>query len=806
MACMATMDMVTEVHLIQRNNMQKKILLTIIGLYTCLFSFADIERWQVYPSYREAMQVEAAGNYLYCIMKGSGTVDSRTGNLVRYDVGDGSVKTYDCLNELSDKEISRISYNSATGRLLVIYTSGNIDLLDDEGGIVNIYALQDNSILGEMINGVSHFGHIAYLCTDNSIIELDVKDALIVETYKSIGTKAYSMAGIDDMFYVSTSDGLYKIPETGNMHDRSLWESPISKEVYLELVAYQSHLFGRKEKGIDEIELNGTPLNILPNVIPYLVSSDDKLMFGMSSRIYIYEGEYTSRWNNIQFNLPFHITDIACIDGRYYGAEGQNGVTCYELQDSKFVNPIQVFNIDSPRRDLFYHIHFAGERLLSAGGINTQTASYYPSTFMFMDDNTDGAHWTLFDEKALKTSYPKLSHYNSVDLVQDPLDDKHFFGAVYRNGLHEYRMDDDGKVNLVKLYNYENSPLQCIAVNTSSPWNYCTCTALQYDEKGNLWMANQQTDTIIRVMRPNGKWLSLYYPEIICAENVFQYLFSSHGINFMVTYGGEKRGFFGFDTNGTLNVADDDRRLIRNTITNQDGTSVLPTQFYCMTEDKDRQIWCGTNEGLFVITRPQDWFDPDFRFHQIKRNRNDGSGFADYLLSGVDITCIAVDPSNRKWIGTLSNGVYLVSHDGQETIHHFTKDNSPLLSDRIHSIAVHPRDGRVMFGTDAGLCSYAEDVIEAENILSDDNVVAYPNPVRPNTNAIVTIQGLTDGAEVKILSSSGQAVWGAKSIGGSVKWNCCNMQGRRVASGVYHVVCNTEDAGQNVVTRIIVLR
>ena len=76
----------------------------------------------MYPAYSEAVQVEAAGNYLYCIMKGSGTIDSKTGNLVRYDVEDGSVKTYNCLNELSDKEIACISYNEATKRLVIIYT------------------------------------------------------------------------------------------------------------------------------------------------------------------------------------------------------------------------------------------------------------------------------------------------------------------------------------------------------------------------------------------------------------------------------------------------------------------------------------------------------------------------------------------------------------------------------------------------------------------------------------------------------------------------------------------------------------
>mgnify|MGYP003293859401 CR=1 FL=1 len=54
------------------------------------------------------------------------SVASTSGNLVCYDIEDGSVKTYDCLHDLSDKEIAHISYNKATDRLVIIYVNGNI--------------------------------------------------------------------------------------------------------------------------------------------------------------------------------------------------------------------------------------------------------------------------------------------------------------------------------------------------------------------------------------------------------------------------------------------------------------------------------------------------------------------------------------------------------------------------------------------------------------------------------------------------------------------------------------------------------
>ena len=786
--------------------MRHRLSFLLTFLLICHFSFSQTERWQVYPAYTEAVQVEAAGNSIYAVMKGSGTINSITGNLVRYDIEDGSVKTYDCLHDLSDKEIEYISYNKASARLVVVYANGNIDLLDSDDNVYNISALKDKSILGEEINGISHVDEKVFLCVNIGVIEIDAKEAIINETYKSIDGDAYSVAELDGTIYASTSKGLFKFPVGSNMHDKALWQRPISQVVYTKLAVHSSHLFGCKLKGADEIGLDGTPLSILESALSYFLSVDDKLIFGVPTRVFIYEGEYTSRWKNIQVTTSVPIKGITCDSDMFYLANGIEGLNSCIKEENQFVEVNKVFAVNSPRSDLFYNISYVNNRLLVAGGVNTQEALYYPVTFMFMDESGTETRWTLFDEITPKTEYPKLSHYNGVNLVQDPLDNKHFYGAVYRNGLHEYRMDESGEVKFVGLYNCENSPLRSIDIPTSNPWNYSTCTALQYDKKGNLWMANQQTDTIVRIIRPDGKWVSLFYPEIALATNVYQYLFSSHDINFMVSYQGEPRGFFGFDTNGTLNIVNDDRHLLRTSITNQDGKTVFPNQFFCMTEDKDRQIWCGTNEGLFVITQPEEWFEDDFRFHQIKRNRNDGSGFADYLLSGVNVTCIAVDPSNRKWIGTMEDGVYLVSHDGQETIHHFTAADSPLLSNHINCIAINPNTGKVMIGTDLGLCSYDEQVTKTENFLSKENIRVYPNPVRPSTNAIVTIDGLADQTEVKILSSSGYAVWSETSVGGSVRWNCCDMSGNRVSSGVYHVVCSTTDSAQTIVSRIIVLK
>lgn len=789
--------------------MYRYIVLLTTFFYTCLFSYAQDERWQVYLSYTEPLQIEAAGDCLYVVMKGSGTRDSYTGNLVRYDLEDSSVKTYDCLNELSDKEIAHISYNSTTERLVIVYVNGNIDLLDADDNVCNISALKEKSIPGTAINQISHKDAKTYLSLKTGIVEIDTREGVVLAQYLT-GMNVYAIQFLMGKPFVSTSEGLYKVESVVDLYNQKTW-TKVSDLIFTDICAFADILYGISATRLYYIKSDVQQFDVVPTSYFFktIKCFDEHMMCLDDGRwIALFEQDNPQKPTIVSQNYAWY--DCEYISGQLYVCDKQYGLIPYSLNESlKEFFPIQlepVFKIHSPSRDRFYHIHYVGNRLLVAGGINTQLATYYPETFMFMEEEDGEPNWVLFDEKTPMQQYPDLSHNNSVDLVQDPLDDKHFFGAVYRNGLHEYRVNDDGEVEFIRLYNYQNSPLRTINVDTPRPWNYCTCTALQYDKNGNLWMANQQTDTIIRFIRPNGKWVSLFYPEIAKTTNVFQYLFTSSDVNFVVSYEGTNCGFFGFDTAGTLNYQDDDRHLLRSSVTNQDGINVTPSQFYCMAEDRDGQVWCGTNEGLFVIASPQNWFDTDFHFYQIKRNRNDGSGYADYLLAGVDVTWVEVDPANRKWVGTLNNGVYLLSHDGQETLHHFTTDNSPLLSNRIHSIAINNGNGRVMFATDEGLCSFEENVTKPEDYLSEEKLTIYPNPVRPSTDAIVTIEGLSDSSDVKILSSSGQVVWHSKSVGGSLRWDCCDMSGRKVSSGVYHVVCKSNDSNRKIVSRIVVLR
>jgi hypothetical protein len=177
---------------------------------------------------------------------------------------------------------------------------------------------------------------------------------------------------------------------------------------------------------------------------------------------------------------------------------------------------------------------------------------------------------------------------------------------------------------------------------------------------------------------------------------------------------------------------------------------------------------------------------------------------ADYLLDSERIDVIAVDGGNRKWLGTDGSGLYLVSADGLQTIHHFTRENSPLLSNKIISLALHPTTGELFIGTDKGIISYMGDAIEGKADFS--NVYVYPNPVKPDYTGVITVTGLIENTNVKITDISGNLIYEGVSQGGQLSWNGKNKSGDRVSTGVYLVFGTNNDGSQSVISKIMMIK
>jgi hypothetical protein len=149
--------------------------------------------------------------------------------------------------------------------------------------------------------------------------------------------------------------------------------------------------------------------------------------------------------------------------------------------------------------------------------------------------------------------------------------------------------------------------------------------------------------------------------------------------------------------------------------------------------------------------------------------------------------------------------LFLVSADGSVVIDRFNATNSPLASNTIYRVCCNPNSNSVYVTTPAGLYEYFSDSSPAASSYSD--ILAFPNPVRPDYGGDVTITGLMEGSLVKIADASGNVIRQLKSTGGMVTWDCRDESGEQVKSGVYLVLCSqSSGSGKAAVTKIAVIR
>ena len=739
-----------------------------------------IGSWTAYPALCNATYNEPTDNKIYSLTDG---------NLYSYNTTDTEVYIYTRLNGLNDNQIAFIRYVDDTQKLVVAYEDGNIDLIYPDDDVSNMSALKDKGYTSLTINNLCVQDEMVYICTNFGVVELNTDQEVFENTY-SLDLDVRCVALNADTIFLSTGSAFYAGNRSLNLLDAGNWEYQNTNNVE-QMAFFDGQLIGYKtNRGIVKINTKNFTLQTLcPDTMSYYSLRNEVMIAGNEKHVYILKSltniETISQENTFQH--------LAYDGNTYWASQGLDGLQNYDLSNGSLTPTMTALVPNSPVRDYFFNMHYTddGERLLVAGSEQNYSDEVRDGTLMYYQDET----WYNFKEDSIEEQTGK-TYTDLTCLAQDPLDNSHHFAGSARHGLYEYR-----DLTFVENYDVTNSPLQSALGGTSN--DYVRTDALQYDSEGNLWMANAETDTIITVLKNDGSWARLYYEELEDAPNCTQIQFDSKGRLWMNSKRLSWNGMFVLDYNGTIDDTTDDTHVKRDEVINQDGTEYDPYYFNCFAIDKNEQIWVGTSTGLFIIDDPEEFiYDDDFTYTQIKIARDDGTDYADYLLNGVDISAIAVDGANRKWIGTSTDGIYLVSEDGQETLEHFTSDNSPMPSDRVESIAVNNQTGEVMIGTYLGLVSYTADATEATDELEKSNVRVWPNPVRPDYNGVITVDGLTYNAEVKITTVTGQLVASGRSNGGRFTWDGKDGRGRRVASGVYNIISTNQEGKKAVVNRV----
>ncbi|MCM1449172.1 MAG: hypothetical protein NC082_02415 [Clostridiales bacterium] len=816
---------------------------TIITLMAVLLSSnsmttvaaGSVGQWKLYGSYSTIDDMVETSRGVYYVSNGQ---------LYRYNQDDDEIYNLSIGNKLSDSNVKSLYYNIGTEQLIVVYENGNIDVIEADGKVFNMPDLKD-AVLDVLptVNDVDFDGDRMYVATNFGVVIFDtdrkevVTSGIYNKNITSISKQGDTLWAVENYIYYTID--LTKSITPASALQRASWgyttdDLKTAANGWLVILGNQSRALQ-----MYDVKVGGDPISTgtyeAKHFSDLQILRDGTLMCRSESHIYLISPEGTVKKISVKDTdletLPVagtydnkKIASLGSIDCVW--VEDTDGLSSYSIKDgsveqlttpAKPQNQLSLVNIgrlNHAPSGAIYAFNY-GPTILYDGANEEDNERGWFNLF-HVNKIVDGEvtdmtpiEYSVTNKNNRPYDQSPVGFKSGTIVRENPRDPEAYALGSYWDGVY-YVKDRKEVVH----YDATNSTLRPFGNNFRMHVN-----GLDFDRQGNMWVVLYDDDgdnTVNRqyhmlqadkVGHPTTEADWQVYPLVTPSEHDGKLMACHHSNNIFYIDSYYKGPVNVIKTKGTTTISDDIVISVTDFI-DQDGIMFSYQNLYSVVEDKLGRVWVGTDNGVFEITRPDEISSTTIKVNHLKVPRRDGTNYADYLLNGEKIYDIAIDPSNRKWIATALSGVYLVSENGDEILQHFDKDNSPLPSNSVYSVACG-NGNDVYFGTAYGLCEYSSDSSPAGEDYSD--VYAYPNPVRPDYTGMITVTGLMENSLVKIADAAGNVVFQDISNGGMLTWDGCDRHGNRVKTGVYYVFASQRDGGSSgsgsnaAVTKIMVI-
>jgi len=749
-----------------------------------------IGQWRDHLPWDNTLAVTEAGNIIYC---------ASSFGIIKYFKEEERFERLTKVTGLSDIGINDIRFTNQHQTLVVAYDNTNIDLIKDNL-IVNIPDIKMKQILGKKtINKITLRDDYAYLSCGFGIVVVDIVREEIHDTYY-IGPdgdhiNVLDLTYNDTSFFAATERGVYYAPvNSPNLANFESWTRIISIDPNREyglITSFSNRIFVKKTQvsnSNDSILVwNGSSWSrfnedTYMNINSFQVTHN-ALIISYEYYTQQYDEDLTEVLKIYTYGASSPAPNDAILDNDGHTFIADRSVGLVDVWGGGFEAKAILPN--GPATTSIFSLSAGGNSVWIAPGGYTQTWNslyFLGMASVFLD-----GYWTNY----VAWNTPVFDSIRDVvSIAVDPANSSRVFIAAFRNQVGSIEMVGG---NVANVYDKNNSGLQEWEAASS-----IATTGVDFDQRGNTWFSNSGAENAISVQRPGNQWESYYLGSAgsnVDIRTLITTVWDQKWLVLRKKVPDQSNNIIVFNENNTPG----NQVAILN---GNGGSGNIPgSNIFSIAEDKEGEVWLGTDEGVAVFYNPSNLFSSSAS--DAERILVNFDGYVQYLLETETVTAIAVDGANRKWMGTDRAGVFLLSEDGTEQIHHFTEDNSPLFSNQITSIAINPETGEVYIGTAKGLIAYKGTATEGREEMND--VYAFPNPVPANYTGTIGIRGLVSNANVKITDVSGTLIYETTAAGGQATWDGKNFSGQQARSGIYMVFATNEDGSNTMVTKIMII-
>ncbi len=779
--------------------MIKKIFVLLIFLSPILQFAQDFSTlWEGHFSYFNIVDIAKSDSKIYAAAENA---------IFIYDINTKEIEKVDTVKGLSGNDISTIYYSNIYQLLLIGYENGLIEIvLDDDDNVLTVIDIIDKVTIPAINKRINHFNvidNVAYISTDFGISVFNIERLEFGDTF-FIGNQGSQLRVSQTTFfnnyiYAATRDGGIRraLLDNPNLIDFGNWEI-VANGDFLGIEGLSSKLYATgSNRIIYEVDNTSLVNRFRYTSLPLEIRSiENNLLVTTDSTVFVYDEDF-NLLTQIDINEEFNTRYTSAIvdDETIYIGTRDFGIL---KTSSSNINSFEEIHPDGPLLNIPFSLNASFNKLWVTYGDYTLFLNPYPLNNRGFS-LYDGGVWVNtpysedFDAKCL----------NSIAV--NPFNINQVFISSFFSGLLEL---DNGEPSL--LYNTTNSGLESLI--TSNP-NYIDIRVgpSKFDEEGLLWTATSRINEPLKSFNvSNGTWRSYDFAAVIPDNS------DNAGFRDMVI-GNDGTKWVASAAFGVIGFNDEGgAQKIKNLSTEEEN---MPSIFAtALALDRGGQLWIGTFRGLRVLFNTSGFFEDDnVRVEEIIISED---GVAKELLFQQFISKIVVDGSNNKWVGTTGSGLFYFSSDGQQTIFHFTTENSPLPSDNISDLSIDESNGILYIATEKGLVSFKTGSSGTQEDFSTS--YAYPNPVRPGFDIVekkVKIDDLPENVNIKITDIEGNLVAEAQSRtnqryrgfnleidGGTAFWNGKNLANNVVASGVYLIMLSDLDSFETKVIKLMVVR
>ena len=779
----------------------KYLVLTALFCFMIFQTYSQgvVGEWTDYQSYAHATQVVDTGDKIYCVTGGG---------LFSYNKTDNSIQKMTAISGLSDAGVQRVNYSKENNVLIITYQNANIDLIFGNQ-IFNLSDIKRKQIPADKtIHNVLFVGNLAYLSCGFGIVVINLGKKEIKDTY-IIGNEGAYLSVFDIAtdgisFYAATQSGIYKANALDpNLQNYNNWvrqttipqfDQKFDKIKYFKGTIIANYTTPDDKWADDKMyQFNGDIWSrFLPEIqyVHDITTNGDYIVFSSRESVSVYDSNYALVNYIPKYPFPGYEKDIvsslsAVIDNQniIWIAYQEQGLVKIGTQPERIIP-------DGPVDNRIFSLTMNGQDLwLTAGGYDNALGNLnVQPKFQLRREGK----WSVFD----KSLFPVTNDFRDIVCITvDPKNPDHVFAGSWGGGVLEFNdTNHDGVIKYVTRYDNFNSSLQTQLPDTATnKAAYVRIGGMAFDSKGNLWVTNAGVAKVISVLQTDGKWKAF---ELSGVANKFigKLIVTQNDDKWVIIPSGGNSQFYG---NGlyVLNSTNDQSKALPVVaqFKNSEGEFLnTMNDVYSLAEDLNGDIWVGTSGGVAVFNNPQRIWTESVSY-ATRPGLNQHDPFFHPLLEKETITAIAIDGANRKWFGTKSSGIFLISENGETELKHFNTENSPLPANEITEIAINQLTGEVFIGTAVGLISYMGEATSGNSEFKD--VYVYPNPVRETYHGPIVVKGLIENTDVKITDITGNLVNKTTSLGGQAIWDGKNLNGNRCKTGVY-LIFMTDPLGE----------